>query len=77
MTRFTLMVAGTVAIGLTGCTSGRGRDPFFGETTPPAAQTLTFDNSSEPTSIDPAKALTLADVTIAGTLFEEMVHNHP
>lgn len=77
MLRFSLTAVCALALGLTGCTSNRGREAFFGDTRLLAAQALAFDNGVEPSSIDPAKALSISDVTIVGTLFEGLVQNNP
>lgn len=78
MGRRRVLVGSTLVIWLAACPGcHRGDSPWFGDTTPPASQKLTFDNSAEPSSLDPAKAITLVDANVVGALFEGLVQGNP
>jgi ABC-type oligopeptide transport system substrate-binding subunit len=78
MVRRDLPAGSILAICLIACSACRGRDSsWFGDTTPPASQKLTFDNNAEPSSLDPAKATTLVDANVVGALFEGLVQDNP
>ena len=64
-----LAFAGAFAGGCGG--AGAGDDsPYFGDTTPPPGQTLTFNNGAEPEHLDPAVMSGQPDGRIARMVFE-------
>ncbi len=71
MTRPCLLLS---ALLLTACQS---RDGYFGRVKKPAARRMVFENSIEPSTLDPQTMLSMNEIYIADCLFASLVRLHP
>src|SRR5262245_17834195 len=70
--RRTLLGFGSIAL-----TSCRNPEPYFGESTPPATQTLIYELGREPGSLDPAASLGGSEVEVWPALMQPLLSKHP
>src|SRR5262245_37530914 len=62
-------------LALAGC--ARARSEYFGNTNPPTAKRLVFENGSEPESLDPTKCILDVETYVLPALFEGLTGLHP
>jgi len=62
---------------LSACRSNKIEEEYFGRTSPPRSNRLTYEHLAEPETLDPTLAILTQEWTTIGALFEGLVTSHP